>query len=1081
MAQLVIAAAGAVAGNALGWGIASLGLSGAAVGWQVGSLLANVLIKPPAQQGPRLGDLRVSGTEYGQPVPWVAGSPRLAGQVVWASSKREIPNTQKVGKGGGQKVTTFTYEVDLLILLTENPIVGVSRVWSNGDLVYNGAVTKDGVWNDLRIYTGADDQLPDPTYEAAVGVGNAPAYRGRGYVLVQGLQLGNSGQIPNLTFEVGTSFGVLDVSPFVERSASPTLAPFNSGAGASLVVETPNNYLLSVGQWNNSYARTDAVVYRYNAITNAWSNAGSFNHLSALENSSIGNSDVAQIAVIGSFTGPSNIGRAYILPGGTSSHFTLGRVPWPVASGNSVYCIAEGAVYYCLRGVDSSNRIFKNLVNAPTSGAPAPVIATSAVYSSFYFTQLRVIGDELFCFTLGGGTPLMVLDKNDLTFKRSITNPFDRSNQTWGIVGNTVVGIGTRNTSTVFAREIYALNPNETWRLLGTFTAAEDFIIETSDNVPNITLTSIGSSIVIGRYVTNAGLLTYRIAVAEIENFGVFQGEPQPLTNVLNSLLERAGLRPEDYEVQGFDPEADVVRGAAVGQLSNTRGIIEAIQPAFVYTASKTNRIIIRPRSTTPVATIPYAELNTRMNFETEDGALTLEKSNDLAIPRQVAVSFNNVAADYVIATEYSDRLLSGQESTQDIQLPIGLTPEEGKRAADRMLFDLVASNVTTVLNLPLKYAFIEPSDVFDVVDQDGRTYRFQCRQKTDSMPMITLECTLDDVGALDSSAITDTGYISTDTVRQLAPTDWVSLDIPLLRDEDDSAGWYAGVWPNRAAPDDEWPGAAYVKSTDDVTYEQVAIIGEGAAVGLVAAALPDYPRQGRLDTSSVIDVTMLNGEVSASTLADILAQRETNVFLVGDEVIQAYDVTLLAPGQYRIRNMIRGLRGTERAMATHVPNERFVVLDARLRNATHSVGDVGNPLFVKGVTLNKVLDSVTAENFTDTGVRLRPFSVAQLRVVAAGADMQLSWERRTRAQYRYSGDNPVVPLGELSEAYRVQVFDGAALVRTVEVTSPTYTYAAADAAADGFASADTVTFTVAQLSSSIGPGYPATTQGVLP
>lgn len=51
----------------------------------------------------------------------------------------------------------------------------------------------------MRFYSGDAAQLPDPTYEAAVT--SAPAYRGRITVMLEGLQLGNSGVIPNLTFE----------------------------------------------------------------------------------------------------------------------------------------------------------------------------------------------------------------------------------------------------------------------------------------------------------------------------------------------------------------------------------------------------------------------------------------------------------------------------------------------------------------------------------------------------------------------------------------------------------------------------------------------------------------------------------------------------------------------------------------------------------------------------------------------------------------------------------------------------------------------------------------------------------------
>ncbi|MCX7140523.1 MAG: hypothetical protein NT123_05350, partial [Proteobacteria bacterium] len=100
----------------------------------------------------------------------------------------------------------------MLIGLTDNPIMGVVRIWSNGTLLYTADASADSgslaasvasnAWTRMTVYTGAAIQLPDPTYEAAVGTANACAYRGRGSVFIEGLKLGQSGQVPNLTFEV---------------------------------------------------------------------------------------------------------------------------------------------------------------------------------------------------------------------------------------------------------------------------------------------------------------------------------------------------------------------------------------------------------------------------------------------------------------------------------------------------------------------------------------------------------------------------------------------------------------------------------------------------------------------------------------------------------------------------------------------------------------------------------------------------------------------------------------------------------------------------------------------------------------
>lgn len=203
MAQLVVGLAGAAIGSAFG---------APGIGWAIGASIGGMLGPRQRAEGPRLSDLKVTAAEYGAPIPVIYGHPRTAGVAVWASDKREIATTTRQGKGGGPESTSYTYEVDVLYLLSANLIAGVRRIWANGKLVYSVAVESDGetveasedatTWRALRVYTGADNQLPDPIYEAAVGVGNATAYRGRGSIMLEGVQLGSGGQLPNFTFEV---------------------------------------------------------------------------------------------------------------------------------------------------------------------------------------------------------------------------------------------------------------------------------------------------------------------------------------------------------------------------------------------------------------------------------------------------------------------------------------------------------------------------------------------------------------------------------------------------------------------------------------------------------------------------------------------------------------------------------------------------------------------------------------------------------------------------------------------------------------------------------------------------------------
>lgn len=266
MAQLVVGAIGAAVGGFVG------GPTGAQIGWAIGSAVGAQFAPPQRVQGPRLQDLRVMSMEYGTPIPWVKGHPVLAGQVWWSSDRREIATTTEQGGKGGPSVesTTYTYEVDMLIGLTDTEIAGVSRIWANGKLIYNMLATAtqasveaslaSDAFRRMTVYTGDAAQLPDPTYEAAVGVGNAPAYRHRGSIFFEGLQLGPSGYIPNITAEVytiGTTAGAGYVDKFLDM-----LTPYTLVSGALTNFASDRRYYGQTIEGTSRISATTDIIRR---------------------------------------------------------------------------------------------------------------------------------------------------------------------------------------------------------------------------------------------------------------------------------------------------------------------------------------------------------------------------------------------------------------------------------------------------------------------------------------------------------------------------------------------------------------------------------------------------------------------------------------------------------------------------------------------------------------------------------------------------------------------------------------------------------------------------------------------------
>jgi hypothetical protein len=1154
MAQLVIAAAGAYIGSAAITGTI-LGMTGAQIGWMAGSLLGSALAPTQKSQGPRLGDLRVQGTEYGQPIPWVAGSPRISGQIVWASNRRETAKTEEVGKGGGAEYTTYTYDVDLLILLTENEIEGVSRIWSNGELVYGNGEIKENVWSDIRIYNGTSDQLPDPTYEAAVGASDAPAYRGRGYVLIQGLQLGGSGVIPNLTFEIGNSFDI-NLSqpnftlPISQASISDSIAP------AASLSTSPPAYTLSGG--NLTIPRPDADS-RYFSYTS--SKFGVSPNIYVLEASFA----ISKIAGTSATTG--DLCRIFGDYSNPAFLFCVKKVSGDIRlfvfvtnfSGSQVALLDVGPLdenvnnYKIVSSQINNGNFFTSMyfndVLVYTSRykaggsvfwlgfAPAGNLGIDGMTVYGDVTQIK-LNDSLTYWSFASGAtsydnplyldysaktgnykgvvvsdttryfcanPSMAMTgKRYVEISTSVSNKFiafgaiSRTRlQSGNIYNDAVAGIRQAvvtktgaywDTALVDSGAKYNTMPSRVGILIdndaqkvtcyfGSYSYT--FSVSYSDMEP-IFWADAGAEITVHRRRSQwqrklSGVFPFTIdgsagtsIVADLEE------------TVVETLI-RSGYSADEYEV---DLSAEV-KAMAVSNVSPTRATLEILQSAYFFEASKSDKIYVRPRSTTSVASIPYADLGTASDVNSDTEPLALNIGNELEVPAQLSISYNNVAEDYNIGTEHSDRLLTGQVSNQAIQMPLGLTPGQAKGIVDAMLWDSIAGLTKTTLALPLKYAYLEPGDVISVTNNDARQYRLRILTKRDTLPILTFECTLDDVNALTSAEITDENYISTTDVAVIAPTVWEAMDIPILRDADDDPGYYVAVAPDRAAAQDEWKGAVIVRSWDDVVYEQLVQTSDICVLGSCVDVLGDWTGGNVFDETNTLTVVM-QGQLSSSTRADMLLDLSVNALLVGSEIVRFRTATLVSSTsdgeyEYRLSGLVRGQRGTEWAMTGHASDERCVLLNTKMRRIVTQTGQINVERYIKAITFGKLLSSTAGEQFTDTGVALKPFSPANARALADGSDLVLTWQRRTRLSYRYGGATPAVPLGESLELYRIKVYDGSTLVRTANVNTPTWTYDAADISADGFVSTDTITFEIMQLSETIGEGYEATIQGTAP
>ncbi|MFV0302109.1 MAG: hypothetical protein ACK5IP_14760, partial [Paracoccus sp. (in: a-proteobacteria)] len=314
-------------------------------------------------------------------------------------------------------------------------------------------------------------------------------------------------------------------------------------------------------------------------------------------------------------------------------------------------------------------------------------------------------------------------------------------------------------------------------------------------------------------------------------------------------------------------------------------------------------------------------------------------------------------------------------------------------------------------------------------------------------------------------------------------PPEGVILDLPQLRDD------VPAHQPLIAATANPWPGAlAVYRSPGEDGFELVTTIRRRANMGRLAADLWPGPTS-RFDLGNVLILDLASGQLES--VSDLALFGGANALAVETapgrwEIVQAGNAELIAPGRYRLTRLLRGQRGTEHAMGNPTPaGARVVLLNEALTPLPIPEADLGIPFNWRIGPARQPVSSetFTAISFTPEGEGLRPFAsvhVAQpWRHPHSPGDLTIRWTRRSRDLAADSWQGMEVPLTEEREAWLVEILDGVSVRRSLEASTNSVTYTAAQQTADYGAlltAGDSLTIRICQLSTRIGRGTAITT-----
>lgn len=1071
-------AAGGLVGGAIGFFVG--GPSGAYYGAQIGLMIGGAIDPPkgPTINGPRLDDLSVQTSTYGAFIPRVYGTVPQTGNVFWikGDALTEVQNTSTSGGKGGPQTTTntFSYFATFAVGLCEGPIDGVRRIWIGSDLFYDAGsddlstiIASNQNAATFTLYLGTDTQDPDPLIQADKGVANVPAYRGLAYIVFDDLPLENHSNslvaaqvkveiVKSATFAQPRLLSATDVDGYpVKYYPRPgyrgedgviSFYAYDPFAGTTSVDGEliANDEVLVQVDYSANYVLVSDIPS--DVVRPQFLSTGVFTtEIGALGSASTGQVWWPEYA------------SSYAIQNGTRS-----IIPWGTINGRDTadvagslgdiadYLTGEAGRY--VSGIAISANLRRILVT--TAISPRNVAETADRYF--------ILDDEMNILQSGS----IAVPTADIWSLCNSTNEAPNGGTVLDdseYVGWTayVTGIGEFRTRYFYVDSAGVLQISS--EILESISGLDYLAVYYSDRV---------------FYV-----LVRTSSIARLYVYTAFPTLTSGL-DTLGSIVESECLASNLLTAGDLDVTAltDSVRGYRVSQLGAIRAGLDPLRAAWPFDVRQHGyQIEFVRRGGASVATIPASDLDARAAGQAPGVSIADVREMDLMLPRQVSVKYLDATREYDINEQIESRANTDAVGYRAVDLPIVMTAAEAKQATAALLYLYWMERYDINFVLPPSYQQLEPGDPVDV-EADNATYnlrlttvtwlpdgRVECRAKYNSAALYT------------QVSVADEGQSTGATLGLAGPSAYELLDIPLIRDDDDTAGFPVAMTGYLAG----WPGGVLYRSDDSgqTWADLTGVTAPGAVIGYATGTLAAHGGTV-IDFTSTLAVRLYSGSLASVTQAQMFAGQ--NWFAYGAhgrwEIIAAQNCVLQGDGSYVLSDFLRGQKGTEWATGLHVAYDRLVLLDASaLAFISVNASTIGATRTFRAITTGKALSSDTDHDFAYAGVNLECLSPVHLtgNRHPGTNDWTLTWTRRGRLDsWR---DYVDLPLGETSESYEVDVYaDGtyAVVKRTLTASTPTVAYTSAQQVTDFGSNQATLCLKVYQLSATVGRGY-ALTQSV--
>lgn len=1102
-----IARIGLVIGGAFVGGMVGMPGVGAAIGGMLGGLLFPE--KLPGVSGPRLGDQQITSSTEGTAIPLVYGAHVVQGNFIWAAPLEEVENTDKQGGKGGpsQKVTTYTYFLSFAIGLCEGTITGIPRIWENGKLIYDRRPQQDGesssdyaarlsasdeLDEQLTIYLGDEEQLPDSLIESHEGVGEVSAHRGLAYVVFERRDVTDFGGRPaQYQFEVTRA----------EIVYTPTTELASDFLPAWLPNKDPR-----IPEVANAYDYRYSVTWYANvsgAITELETSLGI-----TLDPELIGWHrggtvlDVSKVHPIWTV----DPGEAEILSLHYNEHTELILGDYydvlPLA-GNVCTTVALGGVdpgddRFYWTGIFDDGTLYNpgsplvgmwqfSEVVGPTPDY-SPAILAGADHSQNctgypdvfgYFPNITAYADNWVNIRRFPIAPVpeegpedWPIDPDDYTWDPGTGQVYSKQPYVNAAGDYLWLNLYDVDAPANLVNK-YPLGPvfevGDAAATEAVWTAARNAAILNGYAVGSTyDATGMGGVDTYPRYINRAWSRTF-IAITYSEGDGVTVG------SIVRDQCERSGLTSDiDFDVSELDK---LIHGYKVERIMSGRDIIAPLRQYALFDGLETDKLRFPLRGGDVVATLTDDDLGAHEPGSSPPALVEAQRVEDIELPYAVRVRYADTDSEYQPGAQLATMKVTAGKSAVDVETTIAMDATAAIQMAEIMQQESVQRREDYALKIGPHLLYLTATDPI-MIPLRGELQRCMIAEDTRALPgIIEAKAVRDDQSIYVSNATGTAGGAGQQTLTPIGDTDLLIIDSAALG----SGSNDAGVFLAACGASDRWTGYGLFESTDGGSnYSRIAAYETASTMGTLLDAIPEGPFE-LWDYENEILVAMDNGTLESRTQDEVL--NGANAMFVGAdgrwEVIQfasAIAESVDSGGRviYRLSTLLRGRQGTEWAIGSSQAGDRMALCITTQRLAME-VAAVGIPRLFKSVSFGRTTESGPTQTFTPQGVALKPYAPWLPEGQRDGSEnLDIYAVRRTRISSEWM-DSDYVPLNEDIEAYEVDIVaDGSpdTVLRTLTGSIFPIAYSAALQTTDFGSPQGAILVRIYQISASVGRGY---------